>query len=568
MSLVVTEGQSLTLTGNLVGANVLSTNETRLSNIESTLLSGENNIIESENSVAFGDQNQILNVTERDSNSDYSFVEGYNNIVQEWYGHAEGTGTIADGKIAHAEGNQSVCSANDSHAEGNLTVAGRKRYTKSSSGTEDAGDGLGTKPYIVVADSEGDVSSYFPNELTDNITTRYGAGAQKDDKGNIYPNGMTPATYSGDIITAANDLKWAMHSYCIIKGSGEGDKGFFRILKAVYSGGSGTKIYYENSGEAYSGNIAAIYSSYAPTVVVEGIQGGNGSHVEGRQTSTYGYGSHAEGQLTKAWNSYAHAEGNQNLASGIASHVEGYVNKATGDYSHAEGNGTLSSGESSHAEGLLTTASGDYSHAEGESCVASGTRSHTQGRENTSSGSYSHSQGRGNTASGSYSHAMGFESVANHASQISNAVGKFNTAGDAQHSRIINKIAGAGAGWWDLPLVTMNIGETYTGTTKLVGRQYGGANGVVGESVAYRFEWTVKCTGSGTASVLYNVRTLAGADFVDDSDTVGDHLTTGIRAALHTTYFADNKLRLRIDGIATRSIYWLCDSEFLELKAV
>lgn len=34
MSLVVTEGQSLTVTGNLVGANVLATNETRLAALE------------------------------------------------------------------------------------------------------------------------------------------------------------------------------------------------------------------------------------------------------------------------------------------------------------------------------------------------------------------------------------------------------------------------------------------------------------------------------------------------------------------------------------------------------
>ena len=472
---------------------------------------GANNTVESDGSMAVGDYNTIQDVENRDTDSSYSFVEGYGNIAQEWYGHAEGTGTIADGKISHAEGNQSVCSANDSHAEGNMTVAGRKRYTKSSSGTEDAGDGLGTLPYILVADSEGDVTSYFPNALTDNITTRYGAGAQKDDKGNIYPSGMTPATYSGDTITAVNDLKWAMHPYCIIKGTAEVNRGFFKIMKATYSSGVGTKIYYDNSGEAYSGNILAIYSSYAPTVSVGGIQGGNGQHAEGRYTSTFGYGSHAEGIQSKAWNRSTHAEGEETLASGSASHAEGYLTKSLGT--------------ASHSQGYITKAVGDYSFA------------------------------------------MGRESVTTQTGQMANAIGKFNVEGDAQHSFLINKIAGAGVGWWDLPIVTMEVGKTYTGTTKLLGRQYSSTNGSIGESLAYRIEWTVKCTGSATADILFNDRSLTGSDFADDSDTVGDHLTTGIRAGIHTTYFANNKLRIRIDGIATRSIYWLAVSDFLELKS-
>ena len=44
MSLVVTEGQSLTVTGNLVGANVLATNETRLSTIEDKAIFNQVNV--------------------------------------------------------------------------------------------------------------------------------------------------------------------------------------------------------------------------------------------------------------------------------------------------------------------------------------------------------------------------------------------------------------------------------------------------------------------------------------------------------------------------------------------
>lgn len=76
----------------------------------------------------------------------------------------------------------------------------------------------------------------------------------------------------------------------------------------------------------------------APIVYGEG----NGSAIQGRETTATGL--------------YSHAEGDKSLASGFAS--------------HAEGEGTIASATASHAEGKMTTASGQYSHAEGEGTIA------------------------------------------------------------------------------------------------------------------------------------------------------------------------------------------------------
>lgn len=285
--------------------------------------------------IAGGAQNKIANVVERDSNANYSHAEGIGCQVLDFYGHAEGANTRADGKIAHAEGNASICSGNDSHAEGNRTVTGRRYYNSITSGSEDAGDSLGVLQFVVIPDTYGDASSYFPNALFTDITTRYGTGAQKDDKGNVYPTGMTPAVWTGDVPTTVNDLKWALHSICILKGSSESQIAFANIKKVVYTGGSGTKVYYAGA-KPYT-TIAGIYSSYAPTVVVGGIQAGNGMHSEGIFTSAVGYGAHAEGNYTKAWNLYAHAEGNTTEANGQSSHAQGILTKANGIASDAIG---------------------------------------------------------------------------------------------------------------------------------------------------------------------------------------------------------------------------------------
>lgn len=297
--------------------------------------------------IAGGTGNQIIDWAERDTDSHDSHVEGVSNRAYEWEAHAEGAKCFTDGKIGHAEGNACICSANDAHAEGNRTVTGRKYYTDAINtpylpyGSEDAGSGLGVLNYVIIPDRFGDVTSDFPNALTDNITTRYGSGAQKDSQGNIYKSGLTPAVWDGDTVVTPYDLRWALHCWCILRGDGESTIEYFKIAKAVYTSGSGTKVYYFGNTSSWGGKFRGIYSSYCP--VLQG--GGNGSHSEGYFTSAVGYGAHSEGTGTYAWGDGTHTEGSQTYAGKYYAHAEGYHTHALGKASHSDGMGSIASRE-------------------------------------------------------------------------------------------------------------------------------------------------------------------------------------------------------------------------------
>ena len=309
--------------------------------------------------IAGGTGNVIRDVAVRDSDSKDSHAEGYKNIAQEWYDHAEGCGCIVDGKISHVEGNACICTANDAHAEGNRTVAGRRYYHKSdgsylTKGSEDAGDSLGVLNYVIVPDSYGDVTTFFPNAFIDNVETRYGTGAQIDVKGNVYagaPYNFVPAVWNGDTVVTPNDLRWAMHSICILRGTAENHIVFVNIAKAVYTSGSGTKIYYY--GNSPYANYLGIYSSYAPRL----LKAGNGTHAEGFFTSAWGTGSHSEGQSTDAWGDASHTEGIGSVAIGDASHAQGLYTKADGIGSDASGKESKASRpfQKAHSSGMIAS---------------------------------------------------------------------------------------------------------------------------------------------------------------------------------------------------------------------
>lgn len=276
-----------------------------------------------------GSENMTKDIVERGLVAVYARAMGRLNRAHAGYSRAEGRNCFADGQVAHAEGNVCIASGNDSHAEGNRTVTGRKYFTGITTGLEDAGNGLGVLEYVLIPAIEGDVSSYFPNALTDNVTTRYGTGAQKDVKGNIYPNGYTPAIWTGDVPTTSNDLQWALHSVCILRGPSEPNIEYANIAKSTYSAGVGTKVYYFGAKPFIS--LMGIYCSYSPLVSVGGIGGrraGNGNHAQGLFTSAYGYGAHAQGGSTRAWADYAHAQGYESEASGVASFAGGQYSRA------------------------------------------------------------------------------------------------------------------------------------------------------------------------------------------------------------------------------------------------
>lgn len=288
-----------------------------------TLVRGTDNVVTSTNSYANGDGNNITNQADRAGNSFNSVAFGENNILRDWSEFATGSGNYIDSKIGGVLGNNNLNSANDSYVVGNMNAAGRVMFAAASQGIEDAGDGLGNRYYVVIAatESKGDVQALFPNKLVpvDSIVPRYGAGAQKDSLGNIYPNGMTPYT----------NLTWAAHRYCYIKTATEGYDTLMKVMKTIYTPGVGTKVYLETATKWQNKDITYIFSSTAPTVNFRGWgTAANGLFVAGRESNAWA-GSIAIGYQGRAWGSRSKSLGNYTRALAANSTAMGYESKAT-----------------------------------------------------------------------------------------------------------------------------------------------------------------------------------------------------------------------------------------------
>lgn len=321
--------------------------------------------------IANGTSNAASYFTKIASDPKGSHIEGTANVAFNWWDHVEGSNCTAIGKIAHAEGNGVNTFGNDSHGEGNRNDVGVRAYHNVTTGSEDAGSGLGVLQYVLLPATYGDQTVHFPNPLTSLSGDPYGAGAQKDSQGNIYASGFTPATWTGTWPTATvnveNDLEWAMHSYAWLRPTAEASSVAVQIAKAVYSGGQ-TKVYYVGS---LPFAVRAILSSYCPVIF-----NGNGIHGEGIFTSAHGYGAHAEGFRTDAWAQAAHSEGQETQALGLYSHAEGYQTQARGHASRASGRNAVArrDNEAAHAAGMRAV-SGDaqtstFFHQ--ESCAGAG----------------------------------------------------------------------------------------------------------------------------------------------------------------------------------------------------
>lgn len=499
--------------------------------------------------IAGGYGNKIQRIIERDSLPTEGHSEGKNNRVLEWQGHAEGQNCFVDGKISHVEGNTCICSANDSHAEGNRSVAGRRYFNTITSGSEDAGDGLGVLQYILINDSFGNVSAHFPNALIDSayILSNYGAGAKKDVKGNVYSSAHTAALWTGDVPTTLNDLKWALHRICILRGSAETNIEYRTIAKCTYSAGTGTKVYYLDT-KPYT-TLIGIYGSYSPNILINGVASGNGHHAEGIYTQTFGYGSHAEGRETNSLNEYAHAEGFKTTASGSAS--------------HAEGNETIASGLSAHAQGYGTKASGNYSDANGYASTASGLYSSSHNRTTLASGENSFSINERTEATAKNSFVKGKESKALRENESAYSSGKRTNVGDDQIIEITYSRTVVGAGWWEIYILeACEDGKVYNFDTMLLAIQTAGSAGTVGNTFAYRFTGMVQRSGATYTVIGTPTRTLIGRS----AGMSGDGLTTGERMSWTTP--ASDRIQLRFDSIENTTFRVQTYSRIQELSVL
>ena len=439
--------------------------------------------------IAGGKNNKIAAIVIRDSDPTDGFAAGRGNRIIDWAGGAIGSTNLNDSKIGVVFGNSNVLSANDSVVNGNLNAGGRRSYYNITTGSEDAGSSLGVLQFVLIPALEGDVTSFFPNPLTDAVTTRYGAGAQMDAKGNIYASGFTPAVWTGDVPTTPNNLRWALHSQAVVRGPAEVNIEYINIKKATYAAETGTKVYY--SGAMPFASLTCIMSSYAPGVSVGNVFGGNGHNVSGRQASSWGYAAFVAGFRCRAW-AYAADAGN-------------YFAQALGNYSFARNYYTKARGENSFAIGHTTEAIGKTSVA------------------------------------------TGLESIAKRELQQSYATGKRVVAGDDQSFKIAYSGTYSNAGWWQIHVLReCEDLRAYNLDIMVLGRQIAGTAGTVGDTFAYRFQACVKRDGSTYTVLGTPIRTLIGRD----AGMSGDGLTTGARMSWTApTAGATNRIELRFDGL-------------------
>lgn len=455
--------------------------------------------------IAGGRNNKIYSDVRMGQKATECHAEGKNNIANSWQAHVEGSRCISDAKIGHAEGNASICSTNDGHAEGNRTVAGRVRFNVSSYGTEDAGGNLGILNYVVIPASNGDVTAYFPNALITDayVTQHYGSTSQKDSQGNIYNSPFTPAVWDGDTLVTKNDLTWALHNVCIVRGQGESDICYARIKKAVYDSLTGTKIYFvpDDVYAVYS----AIYSSYAPQVQIDGFRLGNGGHSEGYITQCAGYGAHSEGYMTKA------------------------------------------NGDGSHAEGASTQAIATSTHAEGELTIASKLGAHAQGIKTTASGRGAFSMGAGSVASRAYQMAYS-------AHEVEEDRGKRQTCEIMYDNIYVNH------GWHTIPLIKQaENNKTYCIEAVLLGRQIEGESGTIGDTFAYKVTMLASVS-EGTMTLINSTVTLIGRS----SGMSGDGISTGVRITSYSSLY-DNNIIARLDSIDGATFRVTSNTEWVEI---
>lgn len=521
--------------------------DSSVTGILSTDLSGFGNIIEGNYSSLSGYRNEIKPFTERGLVPVYAFLIGNLNKTFTT-GWAIGQANIADGTLAVAIGSACIASGNDSVAIGNYCVTGRRVYTPTSHGVDSLhGLGVGDKAFAIIDDAEGDVSTLFPATEVDAV----------------------PSV----------SKQFRLHPYCVTQ-TAEALGVFWLILKSEYTVGAGTKVWYDSDTDAIIGT-ATFMSSYAPILPLEsGLYCGNSQFVCGRGTNASGYGSHAEGLYTKAWGHNG-------------SHAEGYATKAVGFSSHAEGYETQALGIASHAEGKESKAVLDYqfAHAAGKfNVVGDAQYTRTIRRISTvgvgwhdfivlSAADYGKSYASETLLVGkqfSTSNGMEGESCAY----------KFYWCCDrgTKHEYVPDDV--------DIENNKITVAEKLKTGTKIILESTGTLPAGLGYNYAYSVIYVddthiqledslgsgaINITSQGSGTHSYSrwnfssvTKQLIGRSFVNDGDEVGDGLTTGIVADLHQTYFGSGKtsngnVRIALSGIATRSIRWVATTQMNEV---
>ena len=295
-----------------------------------------------------------------------SHAEGGASTVIADYSHAEGTDTYARGLASHAEGYRTTARGDYSHAEGGTNIA---------SGMWSHAEGVSHTEYkTIVLSGSGKTYTYqgtFPFDLNFHDKDRF--CIRINDRNEVSVQ---------DIDTQSKTI--------------------------TFSASLSNDNIQQQSFQLYT---------------LTGIATGDGAHVEGGRSITYGSYAHAEGYYTNAAGPYSHTEGYHTKASGNTGHAEGNYTHASGLNSHAEGSGTIAAGRLSHAEGDASYAEGYSSHAEGSKAQAVGLVSHAEGKETKAIGDWSHAEGYHTIAASTCQHVFGQGNILEDGDQYLEIVG-------------------------------------------------------------------------------------------------------------------------------------------------
>jgi len=279
---------------------------------------------------------------------------------------------------------------------------------------------------------------------------------------------------------------------------------------------------------------------------------GKGSHAEGVFTLVNGEAGHSEGQYGTCNGRAAHLEGYSGFANYFGAHVEGIGSQAQNFGSHCEGYYGTSTGSKAHAEGSYSQSQGEASHAEGYQTRAIGDFSHSEGSFSQAQGEASHSEGLSSIAEEDYSHAEGAYSLAYLFAQHSHASGRFSSAGDAQHSKVVVRNTTTDTTTTELVSgvgnrIFVDDDRSINFTVDVVGRQVGGGAGTVGDSKTWKIQGGIKRVGA--------VCSLIGANNV-----LGTTQDVGA-AAWVVSVTADNgaqkALKIDVTGEVNKTIRWV-----------
>lgn len=378
MSLIVTEGQSLTVTGNLVGANVLATNETRLTAVEDKAIFDQVNVKDYGAiydgttdaysalvlSMAAGESIYITGdiLVGSDITIDgFVFLENgsikpdtgvtitiastcYIRSNQDWQDDSLGSFVIQQGACEERVLTKSVSTSGYSVNSGNITndIQSSACYVKG---------GTTSYPHSIGTDSElSIIGGAYDNHIGDNATASTISGGAhhniEDDASHAAIGGGSTHTVNG--------------SYGFVGG------GFTNRAHSTYSviGGGQNNITGDVSGASIDTRSAFVGAGAVNTAkgLRSGIVSGSTNTASGEESFI--------------------GSGSNNLASGTESFIGGgSSNESINDASAViAGVDNTASGIKSLAHGESATASGDYSMAIGEFLEASGSGSIAFGR--------------------------------------------------------------------------------------------------------------------------------------------------------------------------------------------